>query len=1173
MKKILISLIFIPSIILGQIEFEKKTIIDESNSTQFPKTVFSIDLDGDGFNDLITGASNKLVWQKNLDGLGNFGPLINIDSSGFSTFSIDIDNDNDNDIVSILVDNIKIYKNNGSGEFNENFIITNSIDRFYYSTSSSSIYPSDIDGDGLLDIVSFSNENAFVWFKNIDGSNFSDSQIISSVYKPNYVFSDDIDNDGDMDIIGVFKEVVSSGGSDSSIYNRIKWFENTNGIGTNWIQRPITTQYIITERLVSPLTIDIDNDGDLDIVYGKNDYDNSRLIVKKNNGNGVFDEQQYLTVPINMISDICITDINNDNLLDIVTSSGDWVKKVFWYENLGSGNFSSQNEIDRDIETPSSVISSDLNNDGKTDIIYSSSSNHEVYWNENLDAQGSFAIKQSTMIISNYPVFALSLDIDNDGDLDVFSLSNSKLAWHENLDGNGNFGLQKTIYIGRNYTKMIAIDVDNDNDEDFIVCGSNYISLFKNIDGEFNEQILRFQYDVNSLSKADFDNDGDFDIVATSSSKITWFENLDGLGTFGTEQIISSNAANSSFCIDLDNDGDFDIVTCSRWDNSIKWFKNTDGLGNFDSGQIISTIENPTAIAFSDIDDDGDLDLLSASKSDHKLVWYENTDNLGNFGTEQIISSDYENQINDLKVIDIDNDGVNEILTNAYQYIHVFKKDNNFGDYSRQRVDLNPNYYIKNIHPADLDNDGDIDIISCISRHNLITWYKNLNLLGNKINGNIKLNFNNNGCDVSNILVPNLLIETNTGTDSFATFTQNNGDYLLHTNEGDFTTTATLNLPNYFTVNPNSQTNTFTGYNNTFTADFCIEPNQTVNDINISFIPTSESRPGFNTSYRIVYNNVGTTPLNGSIILNFDDTKLSLLSASETVSIQTNTTLTFNYTNLNPFETRIIDLKFNIFTPPTVNINDILNFTVTANPIVGDYTTSDNIYTLNQTVIGSYDPNDITCLEGDEILLADTNKFLHYVIRFQNSGTASAINVLVQNVLDTKLDWSTLQLETTSHNSRIAIKNGNEVEFIFKNINLPDENTDEPNSHGFIAYKIKPKGDIAVGDIIQNKADIFFDFNAPIETNTVTTQVTNVLSINHNKILNFSISPTPTKNILTIKSKTEIVKIEIYSNLGQLILKNTIDNEVNISDLAQGIYFAKVEDINGTYGIKKVIKK
>src|SRR5690606_38919984 len=221
----------------------------------------------------------------------------------------------------------------------------------------------------------------------------------------------------------------------------------------------------------------------------------------------------------------------------------------------------------------------------------------------------------------------------------------------------------------------------------------------------------------------------------------------------------------------------------------------------------------------------------------------------------------------------------------------------------------------------------------------------------------------------------------------------------------------------------------------------------------------------------------------GSVSLNFDEMRLDFLTASEPIGSQTNGTITFDYTNFNPFETRSIDVSFQAATPPTSQIGDILVFDITIDPISGDITEADNTFALEQTVIGSYDPNDIQVLEGESIFIDEAEDYLHYIIRFQNTGTASAINVSVSNELDQNLDWTTMQIETISHSNRVEITDGNQVEFIFNNINLPDSTSNEPASHGYIQYKIKPKSTIAVGDFIKNDAAIYFDFNPPVITN------------------------------------------------------------------------------------------
>jgi len=174
--------------------------------------------------------------------------------------------------------------------------------------------------------------------------------------------------------------------------------------------------------------------------------------------------------------------------------------------------------------------------------------------------------------------------------------------------------------------------------------------------------------------------------------------------------------------------------------------------------------------------------------------------------------------------------------------------------------------------------------------------------------------------------------------------------------------------------------------------------------------------------------------------------------------------------------------------------------------------------------------------------------------------------VVVKNTLDDNLDWTTLQIENISHSNRIDVKNGNEIVFNFESIYLPDSTTDEPNSHGYIAYKIKPKENISIGNIVQNSADIIFDFNEAIKINKALTEVVD-------DIIGFLLYPIPTENYIYVSSKAEIASIKISDNIGKLVLQNTNKNQIDVSNLTQGLYFVKIIDINGDIGFKKMIKK
>jgi hypothetical protein len=483
---------------------------------------------------------------------------------------------------------------------------------------------------------------------------------------------------------------------------------------------------------------------------------------------------------------------------------------------------------------------------------------------------------------------------------------------------------------------------------------------------------------------------------------------------------------------------------------------------------------------------------------------------------------------------------------------------------------------INDIHSADLNADGRPDLLTSSYDDDQIGWYDNLGFFSNRVEGIVKLDANADGCDDIDSSISNVLITTSNSQNSFSTFTRSDGSYSFLANQDLFSTEIASTLPNYYTSNPLVIDNDFTNQTNTNeTADFCVEANQSINDLEIVIYPNiNDPRPGFDTSYQLVYKNNGTTLLSGEITFNFDDTKIQFLNASEAVATQTTNTLTFNYNNLNPFETRTIDLEFNVFVPPTTNIDDILISIVSIDPVSSDETQEDNTFELEQIVIGSYDPNDIQILEGDEVHIDDADEDLHVLIRFQNTGTASAINVRVEHILDDKLDWTTMQLQSLSHEGRVEITDGSDVQFIFNNINLPDSTNDEPNSHGFITFKIKPKDDVIVGYIISGVADIYFDFNPPIITNTATTEFVDNLGDNDFSQNEISVYPNPTNGLLNINSTSVIENIEIFDMLGRQLINKSInqtDVELDLSTFQSGVYFIKIES-NGSSETRKIIK-
>ncbi len=442
------------------------------------------------------------------------------------------------------------------------------------------------------------------------------------------------------------------------------------------------------------------------------------------------------------------------------------------------------------------------------------------------------------------------------------------------------------------------------------------------------------------------------------------------------------------------------------------------------------------------------------------------------------------------------------------------------------------------------------------------------------IQGNAKFDVTNNGCDALDISYPNLKFQIADGTTIGTTTADSFGNYNIGVQAGTHTITPQFENPSYFNVLPTSASVTVPLTSSPFGQDFCVTANGVHNDVEITVLPITGAAPGFNAKYKISYRNKGTQATNGNISFGFDDSTMDLISSTPLNSGTATNSLTYDFSDLNPFETRTIVIVFNINNPmesPAVNGGDVLNFNATIN-IASDEMTEDNTFILNQTVVNSLDPNDKICLEGNNISPDQVGKYLHYLIRFENSGTAPAQNIVVKDMIDLdKFDISSLIAMEGSHNYYTRIKD-NKVEFIFENIYLP---FDDGNNDGYVMFKIKTKSGLLVGDSVSNSADIYFDYNFPINTDPAVTTVAALKNIEFASANNFTIYPNPVNDILNIKTDSEIKSIEIYNILGQrvlVVINAEKTKSIDVSNLKSGSYFIKVKSANGNQ-VAKFIKK
>ncbi len=708
-------------------------------------SVYSVDLDGDGDNDVLSASfdddtnNHKIAWYENLNGYDSFGPqrIITEDPFGpHSVISADIDGDGDNDIIAAFgADKIAWYENlNGPDNFSEQRVITTDVDAAY------AVNCSDLDGDDDLDILSASlMDDKIAWYENTDGQGtFSDQVIISEIADgARDVLTADVDGDGDLDVFSV---------SDND--NKVAWYENLDGLGSFGYQRVISNN---AGSIRSVSSVDIDSDGDYDVIIPVDDEVDAIIWYENIDGLGDFGHSHIITTEINRPREVYCSDIDGDGDFDVLSASTN-DDKVAWYENIdGFGNFGLQQIITLDVNCPVSIFSVDLDGDQDFDVLSASVHDNKIAWYENIDGLGSFGQQKNISPGTDRPSSIFSVDIDGDGDKDVMvsASGNNSIVWYENIDSNGSFYPRQVITTDAlNATSIFCIDLDGDGDNDAISTssGDSKIAWYENTDGSGNfgqQQVISLDAtEAISGFSADLDGDGDNDIISASiiGINIAWYENIDGLGDFGPPIPITSEAENiqSVFSIDIDNDGDNDILSASSYaedvDGKIAWYENIDGMGIFGEQNIISTdVINAKSIYCKDIDGDGDADVISASQDDDKIAWYENLDGSGNFSPQLIIPTNWMiYRPVSVYSVDLDGDGDNDVVSaslgNEEEHGWIFWNENTdgLGDFSSNKSISRYENGANNVRCDDLDGDGDVDILSICEFDNLIAWNRNL---------------------------------------------------------------------------------------------------------------------------------------------------------------------------------------------------------------------------------------------------------------------------------------------------------------------------------------------------------------------------------------------------------------------------------------------------------------
>ncbi len=369
---------------------------------------------------------------------------------------------------------------------------------------------------------------------------------------------------------------------------------------------------------------------------------------------------------------------------------------------------------------------------------------------------------------------------------------------------------------------------------------------------------------------------------------------------------------------------------------------------------------------------------------------------------------------------------------------------------------------------------------------------------------------------------------------------------------------------------------------NTSSANFAVTVTPGIYDVTTNLTNYTPARPGFDYQAMLTVSNIGTEQDCGTLTLNYD-TLFDYISSTPPADIITNNTLTWNNICLPVFQNSNFNLMFHI--DSTVALSLPYTFTSNFVSLQNDTNILNNSDTIAGITVGSFDPNDKQVTPSGEISnsAASAEQELEYTIRFQNTGTYQATTVKITDILSGWLQIPTFSILSSSHPCTYDISGQGNLQIIFNNINLQPLSTDEPGSHGFVKFKIRCKPTLANGGNVYNTANIFFDFNQAIVTNTTLTYtklLTTNIRVEKEITKSINIEPNPAIDIVKVNfdySGKDNLNIEVIDNLGKTALKQPVQNnqktiDLNVSNLSSGTYMIHIFGKNYSVN-EKLIKQ
>ena len=880
-------------------------------------------------------------------------------------------------------------------------------------------------------------------------------------------------------------------------------------------------------------------------------------------------------------------DYNNDGWEDLFIGSKNGTDDNLLYRNNGNGSFTKITTgtlVNFKARTASSTWA-DINNDGRIDVFIVNATQDRSRLLLN-NGSGNFSELDNPGIDAQPQYFhgASWLDYDNDGYVDLLVTNFFATRFHQLYHNNKNntFTLVTNTAISLESERSMApicADYNNDGLVDvFIPNGDNRPnSLFKNIgNGQFEKittgAIATDAFNSVGAAWGDYNNDGFMDLfVANASNQNNNLYKNNGNGTFtaitNSPIVSDSGHTHGANWVDIDNDGDLDLYATN--DVGVKFLYMNDGLGNFTrkTGELITEDFGLSyGQAWADYNRDGFMDVMVFTHSNQPNWLFKNNSNSNN---KKYISIR-------LRGTNSNRSGIGatvRVKAGGKWQVRQVVAQSGFGSQNSLRV----HFGLGSVNKIDSIEvkwpSGYAQYLRNVSVNRFINIVEDQSALVsgvafNDVNGNCQKESNES-------VIPNATFKVIGGGPTIVT--NNDGIYQVRLAQGQ----------HYFSYQ-NGDSYWYQACNASYAAGTCNQGPQTVNiplrasntgfDLAVSYGSTAWRR-GFKNQGAIQCQNTGTTNAYNVTVTATYPQQVRVVSSSKPY-ISAGNTYTWTIDTLKAGKRIYIQLTDSV----TLNavVGQRLPITLQIAAPGADLRLSNNTFIDTVEIVGAIDPNDILVSprgEGADAFITKEQP-LTYTIRFQNVGTYAADQVILNNKIPDYMDINTFQIINASHNYEYELSEDGRLIVYFRGINLPDSSADLEGSNGYFKYTVKPLQTVSGGEKITNSAEITFDFEDPIITNTVTNTIK---YYSYDKVFSLVVFPNPAtenanitfdKDFYMFGNSPVIKQLNIYNLSGKIVLSQAGNmhsiQEINIGTLEKGYYIIEAIDKDNNEHVGKL---